>query len=319
RALDYYLSAAERGHTKSMIKAAALYESDKDLVPNATSYPEKDMKKSFYWYKHAADLPFVSEAANSSSNGPDPLACYVVGSLYGAGSPEAGVEKNYEQAIYYYNRCMLITAPHIDLDFGLVDQDPIPKSILKNNPPQTRDERYFSSSAFQTGLIYLYGSDAEGETIRSVTTIEVDAALALRYWKEAAVLGHAQASYNIGIVYANGMGVDQQLFQAGKWFGRALKLDTTQRLVAPTGVTVINDWDAKEDNQVDNDNNNDVKEKKKKSTSTNTKDKKQRRKKKKSKKQSNINNDVVGLALAIGSATAVIGVVWWLVHRSKKE
>lgn len=277
------------------------------------------MKKSFYWYKYASDLPFVSGTANSSSNGPDPLACYVVGSLYGSGSTECGVEKNYEQAIYYYNRCMLITAPHIDLDFRLVDQEHIPKSLLRNNPPQTRDERYFSSSAFQTGLIYLYGSEAEGETIKSVTKVKVDASLALRYWKEAAVLGHAQASYNIGIVYANGMGVDQQLFEAGKWFGRALKLDTTQRLVAPAGVKVINDWDAKEYSNVDNDQPN-KKESKDKSTTRDTKEKKQRRKKKKSKKQSNANNDILGLVLAVGSATAIIGgVVWWLSHRSKNN
>ncbi|CAO3618806.1 unnamed protein product [Cunninghamella blakesleeana] len=320
RALDYYLNAAERGHTKSMVKAAALYEADKDLVPNATTYPEKDMKKSFYWYKYASDLPFVSETANSSSKGPDPLACYVVGSLYGAGSTECGVEKDYEQAIYYYNRCMLITAPHIDIDFRLVDQEHIPKSLLRNNPPQTRDERYFSSSAFQTGLVYLYGSEAEGETIKSITKVDVDASLALRYWKEAAVLGHAQASYNIGIVYANGMGVDQQLFEAGKWFGRALKLDATQRLVAPAGVKVINDWDAKEHSSEENDQMNTKKESKDKSTTRDTKEKKQRRKKKKSKKQTNTNNDVLGLVLVVGSATAIIGgVVWWLQHRSKKQ
>ncbi|KAI8078858.1 uncharacterized protein BX664DRAFT_342899 [Halteromyces radiatus] len=299
KALDYYLNAAERGHTKSMVKAAALYESDQETVPNATTYPEKDAKKSFEWYKRAADLP--SEVIGSHS-GPDPLACYVVGTLYGSGSTDAGIEKNYEQALYYYNRCMLITAPHIDLDFGLLDQQHIPKSILRNHTPYTRDERYFSSSAFQTGLIYLYGSQPEGETVRSTTVVEVDAPLALRYWKEAAVLGHAQACYNIGIVYANGMGVDQDLLLAGKWFGRALKLDTTQRLVAPTGVPVIMDWDAQPD-------------KNKKDTQK----KKTRRKKRKSKKQQQQNKDAFSFALALGGMTAMAGIIWWWYHRSQKN
>ncbi|ORZ13117.1 hypothetical protein BCR42DRAFT_71519 [Absidia repens] len=326
RALEYYLNAAERGHVKSMIKAAALYETDQETVPNATMYPEKNAQKSFEWYKRAADIVGTPKDGHQHGDGPDPLACYVVGTLYGSGSADAKVEKNYEQALYYYNRCMLITAPHIDLDFGVLDQHHIPKSILRNHTPHTRDERYFSSSAFQTGLIYLYGSQPEGETVRSTTTVQVDPLLALRYWKEAAVLGHAQASYNIGIVYANAMGVDQDLWMAGKWFGRAQKLDTSQRLVAPAGVPVVMDWDANEDDK-DNvgkkthttgtsaakKNNNKEAAPQKKKTRRTTK------KRKGSKKQKQGDDDLLGVALALGGLTAVVGVAWWWYYRSQKN
>jgi hypothetical protein len=238
----------------------------------------------------------------------------VVGTIYGSGSSDAQVEKNYEQALHYYNRCMLITAPRIDLDFGVLDQQHIPKYILRNHAPHTRDERYFSSAAFQTGLIYLYGSQPEGETVRSTTTVDVDPSLALRYWKEAAVLGHAQASYNIGIVYANAMGVDQDLWLAGKWFGRALKLDTTQRLVAPAGVQVVMDWDAKEGDDKEEPAGTEPTRK-----SAQKKTKKKASKKRKGKKRQEHNGDVFGLALALGGVTAVVGVAFWWYYRSQKN
>ncbi|ORX45689.1 HCP-like protein [Hesseltinella vesiculosa] len=307
RALDYYLHAAERGHTASMIKVAALYEADEEIAPNATKYVEKDSKKAFEWYKRAADLPMPA----MQGSGPDALACYVVGTLYGSGSPEAGVEKNYEQALHYYNRCMLITAPYIDFNFGLLDQEHIPKSQLRNHAPQTRNERYFSSSAFQTGLVYLYGSKAEGETVASVTDVDVNAPLAIRYWREAAVLGHAQSCFNIGIVLANGLGVDQDLWNAGKWFGRAIKLDNTQRLTPPEGVPVISDWDASRSDQIDTlTSNSPLSE----ADRTNNK-KKQRRKKRRSKKQ-NKDDDLLVWAMILGSVTAVAGVAWYWYHRT---
>ncbi|KAI8639583.1 hypothetical protein BD408DRAFT_484721 [Parasitella parasitica] len=302
KALEYFLSAAERGHTLSMIKAAALYETNKDTTV-AKTIPEMDSRKAFEWYKRAADCE-EQQSGKELSNGPDPLACYIVGTSYGSGLPEANVEKDYQSALYYYNRCMTITAPRIDIDFSLLELEHVAKSKLRNHAPHTRDERYFCSSAFQTGLIYLYGSQPEGEQMHSTTSVQVDADLALRYWKEAAMLGHAQACFNIGILYANGMGIGQDVWLAGKWFGKAIKLDATGNLVVPEGVRII-DWDS-------------TKEQEQKASA---KDKKRKRKRraKRTNKASQSGSDVVGAVVALGSIITVASIAWYLYSRGKKS
>ncbi|KAI8390151.1 hypothetical protein BD560DRAFT_442717 [Blakeslea trispora] len=310
KALEYYLSSAERGHTQSMIKAAGIYETNKETAV-AKTIPEKDSKKAFEWYKCAADCEQY-EPGTEISNGPDPLACYIVGTSYGTGLPDADIEKDYQSALYYYNRCMTITAPRIDIDFSLLDMDHIPKHKLRSHAPHTRDERYFCSSAFQTGLIYLYGSQPEGEAVHSSTVVEADPDLAIRYWKEASLLGHAQACYNIGILYANGMGVEQDLWTAGKWFGRAIKLDTTGNLVVPTGVAIV-DWDlTREQHQ--------QQLKKAAGKGSHSEDKKKKKKKvKRAKKSDADSNDVVGAIVALSSIVAVAGVAWYFFIREKKS
>ncbi|KAI8079389.1 hypothetical protein BDF21DRAFT_493979 [Thamnidium elegans] len=308
KALEYFISAAERGHTQSMIKAAVIYETNKETT-TATKVPEKDSKKAFEWYKRAADCA-EQESGKNLTNGPDPLACYIVGTTYGSGSEEADIKKDYQNALVYFNRCMTITAPRIDIDFSLLDTDDIlPKSKLRNHPPHTRDERYFCSSAFQTGLIYLYGSHPEGETVHSCTTVEVDADLAIRYWKEAAMLGHAQACFNIGILYANGMGVEHDLWVAGKWFGRAIKLDSTGSLVVPEGVSIV-DWDMTKEQEQEQKQEREKAEKKKK------------RKVKRSVKKNTTSDggeDVIGAIVALGSIITVAGIAWYLYTRGNKS
>ncbi|KAI7871745.1 hypothetical protein BDF14DRAFT_1758534 [Spinellus fusiger] len=235
-------------------------------------------------------------ASTNSSSGPDPLACYIVGTQYGSGSPEANVEKNYVEALKYFNRCMAITSSRINIDFSALDGT-IPKSMLRPHPPHGQDERHFCGSAFQAGLMYLYGSSPEGERVHSVTSVEADPALAIRYWKEAGVLGHAQACYNLGIVYANGMGVEADRVEAGKWFGRAGKLDSTGKLVAPNGIQVL-EWDA----------------------SVNAVPGVQPKKRVHRKRRSRKTKDQGGLPVLwmIGSALAVSGVAWWYYTRHSK-
>lgn len=302
-----------------MVKVAVLYEMDK---PENVKL-EKDLKKAFEWYRKAADAERKSTGTHTSS-GPDALACYIVGTMYGAGSEDAGVEKNYEMALYYFNRTMNITAPRIDIDFGVLDHDVVPKSALRNHGPASADERYFCSAAFQTGLVYLYGSSPEGEVVHSSTHIEVSPEKALRYWKEAALLGHAQASYNIGIMYANGMGVTADLFEAGKWFGRATKLDTTGKLVVPDGVKAV-DWDATPEKLK-------AQEEAAAAAATATTssgastsrsgDKARRsRKKKRSKRAVKREHDdsLLGYLLGIGAVVALAGTAWWVFQRSTRK
>ncbi|ORY91162.1 hypothetical protein BCR43DRAFT_97785 [Syncephalastrum racemosum] len=271
-AFRYYQSGADRGHTASMVKVAVLYEMDK---PENVKL-EKDPKKAFEWYRKAADAERKSTGTHTS-NGPDALACYIVGTMYGAGSEDAGVEKNYEMALYYFNRTMNITAPRIDIDFGVV---------------------------------------------HSSTHIEVSPDKALRYWKEAALLGHAQASYNIGIMYANGMGVTADLFEAGKWFSRATKLDTTGKLVVPDGVKAV-DWDATPEKQKAQEEAAAAAAAASGSSSASRSGDKARRtrKKKRSKRAAKREHDdtLLGYLLGIGAVVALAGTAWWVFKRSTRQ
>jgi hypothetical protein len=268
-----------------MLKVAAIYELNKNASGQA-----------FEWYKKAADNVSV-QPGTDLSNGPDPLACYIIGTSYSAGVPDADIDKDYVNALAYYNRCMTITAPHINIDFSILDSDNVHSSKLRSHPPHTRDERYFCSSAFQTGLIYLYGSNPEGQQQHSVTDVEEDPEMAIRYWKEAALLGHAQACFNIGILYSNGMGIEKDVWLAGKWFGRALKLDTGN-LVVPEGVEVV-DWDATMSSPVEE-------------------TIKKRRKRKRTKRAAG-NNDAFGAIVVLGSVLAVAGSAWYFYSRWRKS
>lgn len=210
---------------------------------------------------------------------------------------------------------MTITAPRIDIDFSLLDtEDILPRHKMRSHPPHTRDERYFCSSAFQTGLIYLYGSSPEGEVVHSSTQVDVDPNLALRYWKEAAMLGHAQACFNIGILYANGMGIEKDLWLAGKWFGRALKIDTTGSLVVPEGVKII-DWDlTKEQDEAQKQQQQQADKKKSKKRKT-----KRTGNKKSSSPKTKKEGDVIGAIVALSSIITVAGIAWYLYTRGKKS
>ena len=48
-----------------------------------------------------------------------------------------------------------------------------------------------------------------------------DYAAALREWRPLAEQGHAQAQYNLGVMYANGQGVAQDKVQAHMWLNLA--------------------------------------------------------------------------------------------------
>ncbi|KAG0171906.1 hypothetical protein DFQ28_010142 [Apophysomyces sp. BC1034] len=222
--------------------------------------------KAFEWYKQAAD----TVDANA-------LACYIVGTTYDSGSTV--VDKDCEMALYYYHRCMVITAARIGIDFGNLgyhDQ----RTPDNDDDSNMADQRYFCSSAFQTGLIYLYGSHPEGDLERSRTRVGVDPQKAMQYWKKASDLGHAQSTYNIGIMYATGMGVEKDRWEAGRWFGRALQLDRTGKLVVPKHIPVVA-WDAVKG-------------------------------KKRSRRWSEYDETTSGTLVAIGSVAAVVGAaLWW--------
>ncbi|KAI8983953.1 hypothetical protein BDF20DRAFT_356413 [Mycotypha africana] len=265
-----------------MLRAAELYEADRKAI-TATTYPEKDVKKAFELYKQAADCS-DQESGKLYSCGPDPLACYTVATIYASGSAE-------------------------------IEMEHIPKNKLRSHPPHTQDERYFCNAAFQTGLIYLYGSSPTGEQVHSVTEVTADPNLALRYWKEAGILGYANACFNIGIVYLNGIGVTANEWIASKWFGRAMKLDNTGNLKVPEGVVTI-DWDLTKEQQEQQRR----QEGDRKKRATNSEEKKKRRRRKKV-KQANRSKDngFVGAIVTLGSIITVAGVAWYIYHRMTKN
>jgi hypothetical protein len=214
----------------------------------------------------------------------------------------------------YFQKCMLTTAAHIDFDFSHGDDpnDPLlQRKPLRSYPPHTRDERYFCSAAFQAGLIYLGGSGDQEHA--AVHVSEPNPSLAIEYWKQSAMLGHAQSCFNIGVMYANGMGVTQDVWQAGRWFGRAKKLDAIGNLDVPPGVEVV-EWHAvRESSDHQNKKPNDSLA----AGSSSTTRRRKRKSKRRNKQQHD--QDMIKLILGVGSIVAVAGVITWWALRKKDQ
>ena len=61
------------------------------------------------------------------------------------------------------------------------------------------------------GIFYYYGSQG----------VKPDYAEAAKWFHLAAQQGHADAQFNIGVMYSNGQGVKQDYFEAVKWYRKA--------------------------------------------------------------------------------------------------
>ncbi|KAG2173290.1 hypothetical protein INT43_004664 [Umbelopsis isabellina] len=318
RAFKHYEMAAEKGHTRAMLKIAAMYEVGKESMEESPVmtpvYPSRDATKAFEWHKRAAD---GTVAADGTTIGPsDAEACYIIGTTYAAGSEEAGVEKDYDLALMYFQKCMLTTAGHIDFDFSHADDpnDPgLQRKPLRSYQPHTRDERYFCSAAFQAGLIFLGGAGDQDHASHHVN--EPNPGLAIEYWKQSAMLGHAQSCFNIGVMYANGMGVTQDVWEAGRWFGRAKKLDGIGNLEVPPGVEVV-EWHADRSSDHPNKQANDSAPVGASSSSSAAKRRKKKTKKR-SRQQRQQDQDTLKLIVGVGSLVAVVSVITYFVLRKK--
>ena len=73
-----------------------------------------------------------------------------------------------------------------------------------------------------------------------------DYAAALQEWRPLAEQGHADAQFNLGIMYANGQGVPQDDAEAWKWWRKALALgDADTQDVSRLLVEGLNETHAK--------------------------------------------------------------------------
>ncbi|KAH8547470.1 hypothetical protein BGW37DRAFT_233257 [Umbelopsis sp. PMI_123] len=305
-----------------MLKIAAMYEVGKEAMeenPTMTPvYPSRNAAKAFEWHKKAADG--IVTAEGQTIGAPDAEACYIVGTTYAAGSEEAGVIKDYDNALMYFQKCMLTTAAHIDFDFSHGDDpnDPLlQRKPLRIYPPHTRDERYFCSAAFQAGLIYLGGSGDQEHAALHVN--EPNPILAIEYWKQSAMLGHAQSCFNIGVMYANGMGVTQDVWQAGRWFGRAKKLDAIGNLDVPPGVEVVEWHTSRPSSDHQNKKASDSRTTSSTGASGTSSTRRKKRKTKRRSRQQQHDQDFIKLMLGIGSIVAVAGVITWWALRKKDQ
>ncbi|RUS32451.1 hypothetical protein BC938DRAFT_475345 [Jimgerdemannia flammicorona] len=316
----FYLHAAEHGHTKSMLKVAAMYEiGNQASIDNLTLlpvYPERDPRLAFSWHKRAADL---SNDPESGTTGPDPEACYIVGMTYVTGVLEAGIARDYIQALRYFNRAMVLTVPFLDIG----DHDaPTPR----NRPPETVTERFFCSSAFQSGLIYLEGTPDDAQLDETSQSIAADPVMAIEYWRRSAVVGHAQSAFNVGIMHLNGNGMDMpDRWEAARWFTRARKLDVEGSLRASMPETLEVEWDAKRPGEEIDDEGagSSVESLPAESAATTERGKMKRKKsqhRKKSRSKASRSRGDEGMAwkvtaAAVVSTGAVIGVAWLLWKR----
>ncbi|MBF0158487.1 MAG: sel1 repeat family protein [Magnetococcales bacterium] len=82
-------------------------------------------------------------------------------------------------------------------------------------------------SQFDLGEMYYHGHFVQGQSIPK------DYTMAVKWFRLAALQGHAAAQYNLGVRYANGRGVPQpDVIEAYMWFTLAVAQGDPDALVA---------------------------------------------------------------------------------------
>ncbi|KAG5460939.1 MAG: hypothetical protein BJ554DRAFT_6955, partial [Olpidium bornovanus] len=234
-AMRHVLRSAAGGHVPAMLRAAAFYElgGDDEDGRKMRVPVERDARKAFLWHKRAADTG-------------DPEACYVVATALlapapateGAGehaatppaspSEVAGAEKAPPEivnaaALAYFRRAVSAGGP---------------------------DARYYTSAAFQAGLVALRGGNGLPN--------EGDPREARDFWILSAAGGHPLSCWNLGVLAVTGAvgaggegGVEPppaagagDIETAKEWFRKALELDHTLK-IPPGFEAIVGDvWEA---------------------------------------------------------------------------
>ena len=76
-------------------------------------------------------------------------------------------------------------------------------------------KEHWASDAFDRGWLYYKGGQSGFEVFPQ------DYSEAVRWWRKAAELGHAQAQCNLGVMYSSGQGVTEDKAEAVRWYRKA--------------------------------------------------------------------------------------------------
>ena len=199
KAMEYYSKASKEGDTSSVVAIGELLL-DGDC-------PGADMVGTARWMKDIAD----------KGNG---IACYFMARLYIDGK---GVEQDYGKAMDYF-----IKDADMQVNAGEKNCNSIRNLFVlydMNKLTNTRKEKLLDwleavarktgSDEIMAGLGYIY-TNKEEATAR-------DYATAMDWSMRSAEKGNATGCYNVGYLYANGLGVKKNDMTAFDWMLKAAK------------------------------------------------------------------------------------------------
>lgn len=186
-AIGIFERAVPLGESRAAYNLGFIYEFEHDFV---------DGEKSLYWYKKAVELGDVS-------------ANHDVASLYYRGEI---VEKDVDKAFQYYKA---------GADKG--DADCITSLAICYHKGEGAEQCY--KSAFELFKKAAKKDNAVAEAYLgeyySKGYVRKDLKRSFYWYKQAALNGHADAQYNVGVSYEKGVGVAKDSEQAFAWYRQA--------------------------------------------------------------------------------------------------
>ena len=194
KAIEWYTKAAKAGHAKAMWDLGFLYYSGEG-VP-------QDSAKAAEWYTNAAKAG-------------DTDAMISLGELYQDGE---GVPQDNAKAIEWYTKAaeagnadaMYIIGKEYDSIFGIIEWDEskafewYKKAAVAGN----------ANAMYKLGVMYEEGVWSGYKKIQ-------DYEISFEWYNKAANAHNPQAMYRLGLMFEEGKRVDQDYFQAIKWYEQA--------------------------------------------------------------------------------------------------
>ncbi|KAF9155886.1 copper transport protein ctr1 [Actinomortierella ambigua] len=205
----WYRKAANGGNVVAQIRLARMYENGQDTVSS-------NAFKAATWYRRAAD--------NGSAE-----AQLAIGRMYTEGY---GVKEDTSQAARWYemaakqghHEAQTILGQWFALGRGVVQSDEqavewLTLAAEQGNPAaQTRLGQMYLDRCSPRELV---SSELSGTLSETYDQSNQSLSMAVKWFTRAAEQGNANAQNNLGLMYAQGRGVDQSEAEAAKWFTQA--------------------------------------------------------------------------------------------------
>ena len=210
QAFDRYLKAAKKGHIMAMNKVAQCYATGYGTIQSteeSSKWFEKSLRKGSA--EELLEVGWQYEIGNRlRQNYAQAMKCYTtaaekglvaaqmkLGDCYLTGT--CGAQKNTTDAAKWYQMAA---------DQGDREAIDILHQLQSRIPTSREINRWY-----QTGKNYYYGNNG----------VKMDYAEAVKWYRKAALMGHADAQNYLGVCYDHGRGLNEDDVEAVKWFRKA--------------------------------------------------------------------------------------------------
>ena len=210
QAFDRYLKAAKKGHIMAMNKVAQFYAIGYGTIQSteeSSKWFEKSLRKGSA--EELLEVGWQYESGNRLiQDYAQAMKCYTaaakkgfaaaqmkVGDCYMIGT--CGVQKNTAEAANWYQMAA---------DQGDREAIDILHQLQSRIPTSREINRWY-----QTGCNYYHGNNG----------VKIDYAEAIKWYRKAALMGHADAQNYLGVCYDLGRGLNEDDVEAVKWYRKS--------------------------------------------------------------------------------------------------